>query len=66
MILGPDGGRGHMTDNRKWSLLERGTIGSVHTQRQKKISPTVEFARTIREVEINRDEYWTGVCLFCS
>lgn len=56
-----------MTDNGKWSLLERGTIGSVHTQRQKKkISPNVEFARTIREVEINRDEYWTGVRLFCS
>lgn len=52
-----------MTDNGKWSLLERGTVGSVHTQRQKKkISPTVEFARTIREVEINRDdEYQTGV-----
>lgn len=67
-ILGPGWGRGCVTDNGKWSLLERGTVGSVHTQRQKKkISPTVEFARTIRKVEINRnDEYRTGVHSFCS
>lgn len=40
-----------MTDKGKWSLLERETIGYVHTQRQKKrISLTVNFARTIGEV----------------